>query len=129
MAAARYGSGFSGTGGGDRGPRAGRPPGRGALTPEAMEVTASLLRVIADPARIALLEALSGGEAAVCDLGDRVGLPHKNASRHLLVLHQAGILSRRREGKLALYAVADWSAWWVIEQLGRGAGTGSGDEA
>lgn len=129
MAAAQFGSRFSGKGDSDLDARAGRPRGREALTDEAMEVTASLLRVIADPVRIALLEALSGGEAAVCDLGDRVGLPHKNASRHLLVLHQAGILSRRREGKLALYAVADWSAWWVIEQLGRSVESGSGDEA
>jgi DNA-binding transcriptional ArsR family regulator len=100
-----------------------RPP-REALAPEAMELAAARLRVIADPVRIALLEALNGGEGAVCDLAEATGLPHQNASHHLQVLYQAGILARRREGKLALYTVADWSAWWVVEQLVRDAEPG-----
>jgi hypothetical protein len=37
----------------------------------------------------------------------------------MALLHQAGMVSRRREGPSARYAVADWSAWWVIEQIGR----------
>src|ERR1700750_928425 len=99
----------------------GQVPRRQPLSPEATESTAQRLRVIADPVRISLLEALSGGEEAVCELAERVDLPHKSASHHLLILHHAGILTRRREGRRALYAVADWSAWWVIEQLLRSA--------
>ncbi len=64
-----------------------------------------------------MLEALNDGEAAVQELADRVGLPHQNASHHLHLLWQAGIISRRREGALTLYTVADWSAWWVVEQI------------
>lgn len=94
-------------------------PRRMRLAAEAIELAAARLRVIGDPVRIALLEALNEGEGAVCDLAERVDLPHKSASHHLLALHQAGILARRREGKLALYSVADWSAWWVVEQITR----------
>ncbi len=104
--------------------RSGEREGRKRRLPlpaEIVELTALRLRVIADPTRIALLEALNDGDAAVCDLADRVGLAQQSASHHLLVLHQAGIVSRRREGKLSLYSVADWSAWWVIEQLARSA--------
>lgn len=89
------------------------------LAPEAIEATSCRLRVIADPVRLALLEALHGGEGSVADLAERIGLPHQNASHHLLALHQAGVLARRREGKLALYSISDWSAWWVVEQLAR----------
>jgi len=94
---------------------------RKPLAPEAIELTALRLKVISDPARIALLQALNEGEGAVTDLAERTGLPHQNASHHLLVLFQAGILTRRRDGKLTLYAVADWSAWWVVEQVARSA--------
>ena len=93
--------------------------GRESLVPEAIESAASRLRVISDPVRIALLEALSEGEGAVTELAERSGLPHQNVSHHLVVLHQAGILARRREGKLSLYSMADWSAWWVVEQITR----------
>jgi DNA-binding transcriptional ArsR family regulator len=106
-------------GDGDGARSAPKPPPRRRLDAEAIETAASLLRVIADPARIALLEALNGREGPVWDLAERVELPHKNVSHHLLALHQAGVLSRRRVGKLVHYALADWSAWWVVEQLAR----------
>jgi DNA-binding transcriptional ArsR family regulator len=67
--------------------------------------------------RIALLEALRDGEAAVQELADRVGLAHQNASHHLALLWRAGILSRRREATTTFYAIEDWSAWWVVEQV------------
>lgn len=104
-------------------------PRRSRLAAEAIELTAARLRVVADPVRIALLEALNEGEGAVCDLAERVDLPHKSASHHLVALHQAGILARRREGKLALYSVADWSAWWVVEQIARSLGDGTHEAA
>lgn len=84
-----------------------------------MELTAQRLRVMAKAKRIALLEALNEGEAGVQELADRVGLPHQNASHHLTLLWQAGILSRRREGSMTLYTVTDWSVWWVVEQIAR----------
>jgi DNA-binding transcriptional ArsR family regulator len=92
---------------------------REAIPREVIELTAQRLRVLAESNRIALLEALNGGEAGVQELADKVGLPHQTASRHLGLLHQAGVLCRRREGVMTLYTVADWSGWWVIEQIAR----------
>jgi DNA-binding transcriptional ArsR family regulator len=92
---------------------------REPLPPEIVELTARRLCVMAHPSRIALLELLNDGEAGVQELADAVGLPHQIASRHLAILHQAGMLSRRRLGAKTLYTVTDWSAWWVIEQIAR----------
>jgi DNA-binding transcriptional ArsR family regulator len=82
-----------------------------------MELAAERLQLVARAKRIALLEALSEGEAGVQELADRIGLAHQNASHHLALLWQAGILSRRSEGTMTLYAIEDWSAWWVVEQI------------
>lgn len=92
---------------------------RESLPRDVVDLTAQRLRVLAEPARIALLDALNDGEAGVQVLADIVGFPHQTASHHLAILHQAGVLSRRREGVTTLYSVADWSAWWVIEQIAR----------
>jgi DNA-binding transcriptional ArsR family regulator len=98
------------------------PPPRRTPAPEPFperlaESIAEYLHAIAEPHRIALLGALAGGEASVQELSDRVGLPYQNTSRHLIVLRQAGILSRRKLGKANLYAIEDWSAWWVLGQI------------
>ncbi len=82
-----------------------------------MELTAQRLRAIAKAKSILLLEALGDGEAGVQELADRVGLAHQNASHHLMLLWRAGILSRRSLGATTLYAIEDWSAWWVVEQI------------
>lgn len=87
------------------------------LPKSVIELTAQRLWAIAEPNRIALLEALRTGEAGVQELADNVGLPHQNASHHLTILWRAGILGRRREASMNLYAIEDWSAWWVVEQI------------
>lgn len=93
--------------------------GRQPLGTEVVELTAQRLRVIAEPTRISLLEALNVGEAGVQELADQIGLPHQTASHHLNLLWRAGLLGRRRVGVANLYAISDWSAWWVIEQIAR----------
>lgn len=92
---------------------------RDCLPKDVVVLTARRLRVLADPNRIALLEALNSGEAGVQELADEVGLSHQTASKYLALLHAGGFLSRRRVGSKTLYAVSDWSAWWVVEQIAR----------
>lgn len=101
----------------------GPPHARESLTPQIIELTAERLRVVAEPNRIALLGALSEGEAGVQELAERVGIPYQNTSHHLILLRQAGILTRRRLGKAYLYAIEDWSAWWVVGQIARWMGS------
>jgi len=101
--------------------------GRERLPRQAIELTAERLRVIAEANRIALLEALNEGEAGVQKLADRIDASHQNVSRHLGVLHQAGIVSRRREGAESRYTLIDWTGWWVVEQIARSIPGAAGD--
>lgn len=94
-----------------------RIPARESLPERLAESIAEHLQAIAEPHRIALLGALNDGEASVQELSDRIGIPYQNASHHLTLLRRAGILSRRKLGKANLYAIEDWSAWWVVEQI------------
>jgi DNA-binding transcriptional ArsR family regulator len=102
---------------GDNGGSGRRSSSREPLSAEVVELIAERLRAVAKAKSIALLDALRDGEAGVQELADRVGLAHQNASHHLGLLWRAGILSRRREGPMTFYAIEDWSAWWVIEQM------------
>lgn len=61
---------------------------------------------------------LNEGEATVQELTDRLMTTHQNVSKHLGVLYQAGMVSRRKEGTSVRYALVDWTGWWLVEQIG-----------
>lgn len=89
---------------------------QGPLSEEAVESVADWLRVIAEPTRIRLMEILNGGGSSVQGLAARVGMSHQNVSTHLKVLHQAGIVKRRKIQRRTHYELADWAGWWMVEQ-------------
>ncbi len=57
--------------------------------------------------RLRLLQALQGGERNVGELVAATGATQANASKHLGLLCDAGILHRRKEGMNVIYAIAD----------------------
>jgi DNA-binding transcriptional ArsR family regulator len=74
------------------------------------------MQVLSDPTRLRLLLALEKGEACVQQLADELGLVHRNVSHGLNLLYREGLLSRRREGTLVVYSLADYSACRIVTQ-------------
>jgi DNA-binding transcriptional ArsR family regulator len=62
---------------------------------------------------------LDRGEASVQELTDDVQTTHQNVSKHLGVLYQCGMVSRRKQGNMVRYSLADWTGWWLVEQVGQ----------
>jgi ArsR family transcriptional regulator len=63
-------------------------------------------RVLANPTRIRLLEQLVDGERTVQDLQHALTLDQPIVSQHLAVLRGRGVVTVRREGTQAYYALA-----------------------
>jgi DNA-binding transcriptional ArsR family regulator len=80
-----------------------------------IDLIAQRFRVLGEPARIRLLDRLRDGEASVRELEQATGLSQQNVSSHLGVLLRAGTVSRRREGNLSIYAIADDSVFELCE--------------
>ncbi len=76
-----------------------------------VELVAQRFRVLGEPMRIRLLNLLCAGEASVQELTGALGSSQQNVSKHLGVLHLAGILSRRKDGNHVRYAIADDSVF------------------
>ena len=60
-------------------------------------------RAIGDPTRRAMLDVLAERERPVEELVARFGVTYSAVSQHLSVLHEAGLVSRRAEGRRRLY--------------------------
>jgi ArsR family transcriptional regulator len=79
---------------------------RDPLPAEDAEDMAAALRVIADPARLRILNLLAMAErreACVCDLTGPLGLSQPTVSHHLRVLADAGLLERDQRGRWAFF--------------------------
>lgn len=61
--------------------------------------------ILADPTRRRLVEVLHGGEKAVGDLVDAVDIAQPGVSRHLRILSEAGLVTKRNAGQRRLYSL------------------------
>ena len=67
------------------------------------EKQAEIIKAMAHPLRIAIVEFLKDGPQCVCDIAEFVGSERSNVSRHLLVMVSAGVLESRKEGLKVIY--------------------------
>lgn len=67
---------------------------------------AAVIKAMAHPTRLLILNSLKKKELCVCELRDLVGDDISTVSRHLLVLRNAGLVAARREGNRLYYRLA-----------------------
>ena len=78
-----------------------------ALSPDAILLIAERFKVLAEPARLQILDALRGGERTVTELVRETGLGQANVSKHLRLLHAHAFVARRKAGVSVYYALAE----------------------
>lgn len=79
----------------------------GKITPEGLEKLATVFRVFSEAGRLALLQELKNGEMTVGELVELAGIGQAGVSKHLKMMFDAGVLSRRKEGTKVFYSVSD----------------------
>ena len=82
-----------------------------------VELIAERFRVLGEPMRIRLLDALREAPATVQQLQQATGASQQNVSKHLGVLLRSGLVSRRKEGNFSLYSIADEGVFELCEQV------------
>jgi DNA-binding transcriptional ArsR family regulator len=77
-------------------------------SPTEVELLAKYFRVLADPSRLRILEALEeNGELSVGELVDRIAVPQPSVSNHLACLRWCGFVATRREHRTVYNRIAD----------------------
>lgn len=87
------------------------------MPPEALSLVAQRFKILGEPARLALLNALMQDEMNVTDLCAATGMAQANVSKHLGMLLRAGFVQRRKDGLRALYSIADSSVWQLCDLM------------
>ena len=86
------------------------------LTAAHVQSVADTFRVLGDPTRVRILDALGEGELCVQDLAARIGISESAVSHQLRLLRTMRLVRVRREGRLAFYAVDDHHILELLRQ-------------
>jgi ArsR family transcriptional regulator len=78
-----------------------------AIARDQLEDAAAMFKALSDPARLQTLILLASGERNVGELAEIEGERIGTVSARLKVLLHARLVRRRREGKTAIYTIAD----------------------
>jgi DNA-binding transcriptional ArsR family regulator len=85
------------------------------MNDKTLEMVAERFRILGDPLRLRLLNALSERERSVSELVEEMGASQANVSKHLAVLLQGGLIERRKEGLHVFYACPDPKVYQICD--------------
>jgi DNA-binding transcriptional ArsR family regulator len=83
------------------------PSAEAAELDQVFAVVARYFGVLSEPTRLKILHTICNDERSVSAIVTATGGTQTNVSRHLSLMLQAGVVSRRRDGNVVYYRVAD----------------------
>jgi ArsR family transcriptional regulator len=85
-----------------------------------IERAAAVLKTVAHPLRLRIVELLESGDKSVNELKELLGVTQPLTSQHLSQMRMRGVLGSRREGTLVYYSIANPDVVKVIHCIRRG---------
>ena len=79
------------------------------------ETLADILKAIAQPTRLKIIDFLCDGERCVCEIFPAIDHEQSNTSRHLNYMQNHGILARRKDGVKIYYAVKHTEVFQIAD--------------
>jgi DNA-binding transcriptional ArsR family regulator len=92
----------------------------GPIDRERIERAAEVLKTVAHPMRLRIVELLEAGEKSVTELRQSLGLTQPLTSQHLSQMRVRGVLGTRRDGAQVYYSIANPDVVKVIHCIRRG---------
>jgi DNA-binding transcriptional ArsR family regulator len=90
------------------------------LSAEQLEKAANLLKAIAHPMRVAILQHLDGGkQLTVTEIHEYLKIEQSTTSHHLGILKDKGILGSKRDGKNTYYFIRNEHLNSIIECINK----------
>jgi DNA-binding transcriptional ArsR family regulator len=90
------------------------------LTAEQLEKAANLLKALAHPMRVAILQYLDAGKQfTVTEIHEYLKIEQSTTSHHLGILKDKGILGSKREGKNTYYFIRNENLSNIIECINK----------
>jgi len=80
-----------------------------SMPDEMLEAVSNRFKLLSEPMRLKILRVLCERERTVQEIVNEVSASQANISKHLALMHDNGVVNRRKEGLKCYYRIADES--------------------
>ena len=83
-----------------------------------LELKAEILKALAQPTRMKILECLRDGEKCICEIVPAIKGEQSNISRHISLMQKTHLVSTRKEGVRVMVKVNDPKVFEILNNIG-----------
>ena len=82
-----------------------------------LELKAEVLKALAQPTRLKILELLRHGERCICEIIPAINGEQSNISRHISVMQKSNLVTTRKDGVKVMVKVADPKVFEILDHI------------
>jgi ArsR family transcriptional regulator len=84
-----------------------------------LELKAEILKALAQPTRLKILEFLRHGERCICEIIPAVNGEQSNVSRHISLMQKSRLVTTRKDGVKVMVKVTDPEIFNILDRVSR----------
>jgi DNA-binding transcriptional ArsR family regulator len=83
-----------------------------------LELKAEVLKVLAQPTRLKILELLRNGERCICEIVPAINGEQSNISKHISLMQKCHLITTRKDGVKVMVNVKDPRVFEILDKVG-----------
>lgn len=84
----------------------------------AIQLKAEVLKALAQPTRLKILEMLRNGERCICEIVPAINGEQSNISRHISLMQKSRLITTRKDGVKVMVKVRDPKIFEILDKVG-----------
>jgi ArsR family transcriptional regulator len=82
-----------------------------------LELKAEILKALAQPTRLKILELLRNGEKCICEIVPAINGEQSNISRHISLMQKSNLVTTRKDGVKVMVKVKDPKVFEILDSI------------
>jgi len=84
---------------------------------KAIRLKAEVLKALAQPTRLKIIECLRGGEKCICEIVPEVNGEQSNISRHIALMQKNHLITTRKDGVRVMVKIKDPEVFEILDKV------------
>jgi ArsR family transcriptional regulator len=82
-----------------------------------LELKADILKALAQPTRLKILELLRDGEKCICEIVPAINGEQSNISRHISLMQKSHLVTTRKDGVKVIVKISDPKVFEILDNI------------